>query len=65
MTPAKFVAFNVGGGILWITSLTYAGYFFGNIPWVKGNLTLIIIGIVVVSVIPVVVAAIRARQGAS
>ena len=35
-------------------SLTYAGYFFGNIPWIKGNLTLIIVGIIVVSLVPVV-----------
>ena len=39
---------------MWITSLVYAGYLFGNIPWVKDNLTLIVIGIVVVSLIPAV-----------
>jgi len=38
--------------VLWITSLVYAGYIFGNIPWVKQNLTLIVIGIVVVSLLP-------------
>jgi membrane-associated protein len=64
MTPARFTAYNVGGAFLWIVSLTYAGYFFGNIPWVKKNLTLIIVAIIVVSVVPVVVAAFRARRGA-
>ena len=54
MTYRKFIAFNVVGGILWITSLVYAGYLFGNIPWVKDNLSLIVIAIVVVSVIPAV-----------
>jgi membrane-associated protein len=64
MTPARFTAYNVAGAILWIGLLTYAGYFFGNIPWVKRNLSFIIIGIIVVSVIPVVVAAIKARRDA-
>jgi membrane-associated protein len=62
MTPARFTAYNVAGAVAWVASLTYAGYFFGNIPWVKENLTFIIVGIVAVSVLPVVVAAIRARR---
>ena len=64
MTPARFTAYNAAGAILWIASLTYAGYFFGNIPWVKQNLSFIIIGIVVVSVIPVAVAALKSRRAA-
>jgi membrane-associated protein len=51
----RFLAYNVIGGILWVASLVYAGYLFGNIPWVKDNLTLIVVAIVVVSVIPAVV----------
>lgn len=62
MTPARFTAYNVAGAVAWIASLTYAGYFFGNIPWVKQNLTFIILGIIAVSLIPVVVAAVRARK---
>ncbi len=62
MTPARFTAYNVAGAVLWIASLTYAGYFFGNIPWVKKNLTLIILGIIAASLVPVVVAAFRARK---
>jgi len=54
MTYRKFIAFNVVGGILWISSLVYAGYLFGNIPWVKSNLTLIVLTIVAVSLIPAV-----------
>ena len=64
MRYPKFTFFNVTGGILWVTSLTYAGYFFGNLPWVRKNLTLIIIGIIVVSLIPVLVAALKARRRA-
>ena len=52
MTYRKFLSFNVIGGIAWITSLVYAGYLFGNIPWVKNHLTLIVLAIVVVSLIP-------------
>lgn len=52
MEYRRFLVYNVIGGVLWITSLVYAGYIFGNIPWVKQNLTLIVIGIVVVSLLP-------------
>lgn len=54
MSYRRFLSFNVIGAVLWITSLVYAGYLFGNIPWVKENLTYIVIGIVVVSLIPAV-----------
>ncbi|MFO1309661.1 MAG: DedA family protein [Burkholderiales bacterium] len=54
MPYPKFLAYNVAGGLLWIASLVYAGYLFGNIPWVKDNLTFIVIGIVVVSLIPAI-----------
>ncbi len=55
------------GGIAWIASLVYAGYLFGNIPWVKDNLSLIVIGIVVVSLIPAVTTFVREhrRSGAA
>ncbi len=54
MQYRRFLVYNVIGGVLWIASLVYAGYIFGNIPWVKQNLTLIVIGIVVVSLLPAV-----------
>jgi membrane-associated protein len=62
MDPGRFTAFNVAGGVLWVASLAYAGYFFGNIPWIKGNLTLIIVGIIVVSLLPVVWAWVKSRK---
>ena len=61
MKYRTFVIYNVIGGVLWIGSLTYAGYFFGNIPWVKSNLSLIVVAIVVVSLIPAVVTFARER----
>ena len=54
MSYRRFLSYNVVGGVLWIGLLVYAGYLFGNIPWVKQNLSLIVIGIVIVSLIPAV-----------
>ena len=50
----QFLAYNVIGGVLWVASLVYAGYIFGNIPWVQQNLTLIVVGIVAISLAPAV-----------
>ena len=61
MTPSRFTAFNLAGAVAWVCLLVYAGFFFGNIPWVKGNLTAIILGIVALSLLPVVIAWLRAR----
>jgi membrane-associated protein len=53
MPYARFQAYNVIGGLAWVLSLTWAGYFFGNIPIVKDNFGVVAIGIVVVSLLPV------------
>ena len=55
MPYRTFFLYNLVGGVAWISSLTYAGYLFGNIAWVKKNLSLIVIGIVIVSVLPMVI----------
>jgi membrane-associated protein len=49
----KFAAYNVIGAALWVASLAGAGWFFGNIPFVKKNFELVVVGIVVVSLLPV------------
>jgi len=64
MTYRRFIVYNVIGGILWITSLVYAGFLFGNIPWVKNNLTLIVIAIVAVSLIPAATTFLREHRAA-
>lgn len=61
MEPARFTLFNFAGAVLWAGLLTYAGFFFGNIPWIKGHLTAIIIGIIVVSLAPLAIAYVRSR----
>jgi membrane-associated protein len=62
MRYREFVMFSVLGGTAWIVSLTMAGYLFGNIPVVKNNLTLIVIGIVVISLLPALLEFIRHRK---
>jgi membrane-associated protein len=62
MTYARFLSYNVVGAIAWISSLVYAGYLFGNIPWVKDNLSFIVVAIVVVSLIPAVTTFIKERR---
>jgi membrane-associated protein len=61
MKPREYSLYNIVGAVLWVGSLTYAGFFFGNIPWIKGNLTAIIIGIIVVSLLPLVYAFVKSR----
>jgi len=66
MTPRQYTVYNVAGGVAWVGSLCYAGYFFGNIPWIRGNLTAIIVGIVIVSLLPLAYAFVKSRmQGRS
>jgi membrane-associated protein len=62
MTYPRFLSYNVVGAIAWIMSLVYAGYWFGNIPWVKDNLSFIVIAIVVVSLIPAVTTFVKERR---
>jgi membrane-associated protein len=62
MTYRTFLAYNVIGGVLWIFSLTLAGYFFGNIPVVRKNFSLVIMAIVVISVLPGVIEYLRQRR---
>ena len=60
----NFVIFNILGGITWSTLFTLLGYFFGGIPAVQEHFELVVVGIILVSVIPAVAGAIRARMGA-
>ncbi len=55
MSYRRFVLFNILGGIGWVALMTLAGYFLGRIPWVSGNFEPVVIGIVVLSVLPVVI----------
>jgi len=52
MTYAKFFLFNVTGGVAWVAICLFAGYWFGNIPWVAKHFEAVIIGIIFVSLLP-------------
>ena len=64
MTYARFSMFNLVGAVSWIGSLTLAGYWFGNLPWVQKNLTLVIVGIIVISLVPLFVGWLQHRREA-
>ena len=61
MTYLSFTAYNLAGALAWVLSLLYAGYWFGNVPFVKENLTIVIVGIVVLSVTPLAFEYLRQR----
>lgn len=61
MRYGRFVLFSILGAVAWINSLVLAGYFFGNIPLIKNNLTLVILGIVALSFMPAMIHFVRER----
>jgi membrane-associated protein len=62
MTYSRFISYNVIGGISWIGIFIFGGYFFGNLPAIKNNFTLVIIAIVILSVLPGVIEYVRQRR---
>ena len=62
MSYPKFIAYNVIGAVLWVGLFVLGGYFFGNIPVVRNNFTLVILAIIAISVLPIAVEALRARR---
>jgi membrane-associated protein len=65
MTRSRFTLYNIGGGALWVISLSLAGYLFGNIPWVKQNLEKIIWAAIFIPGLIVIFGAWRARVNAA
>jgi len=61
MRYSRFVFYSFSGSIAWVGSLSYAGYYFGNVPWVKQNLTLVIAIIILLSITPGIVEYLRHR----
>ena len=62
MIYQHFVLFSILGALVWINSLVFLGYFFGNIPIVKNNLTVAILGIIVVSLLPGIIHFVREKM---
>jgi membrane-associated protein len=61
MTYRRFLMFCIAGNLLWITSFTTVGYLFGNLPVVKQNFTLVVFGIIILSLLPMIIAYFRHR----
>ena len=61
MNYARYFAFDLAGAFLWVFSLCLAGYWFGNIPWVKSNLSLIVFATIGLSLMPLFIAWLRHR----
>lgn len=62
MTYWRFASYNVFGGILWVGLFLFGGYYFGNLPFVEKNFSLVILAIIVVSILPGVVEYVRERR---
>ncbi len=64
MTYRRFLPLDIAGGAIWILSITLGGYLFGNIPLVKNNLSVVILGIIALSLLPLFIGWVRHRRGA-
>ncbi|MBS1161120.1 MAG: DedA family protein [Proteobacteria bacterium] len=64
MPYARFTIFNLIGAVSWVLSLCLAGYWFGNMPWIKQNLSVVIIGIIALSLLPVMIGYLKHRAAA-
>jgi membrane-associated protein len=62
MTYARYTLYNVIGSTLWVGLFIYAGYFFGNLPFVQKNFSLVIVAIIVISALPPIVEYLRQRR---
>ena len=63
MHYGRFLHYNVVGALLWVVLLSYAGYFFGDLPFVKNNFGMVVIAIIIISVIPMIYEIVRAKMG--
>ena len=61
MDPRRFVVFNAAGAALWVGAFVAAGYFFGSVPWVRDNLSIVVVATVALSLAPAVCGAVVAR----
>ncbi len=64
MAYPRFLGYNVGGGTLWVGLFVFGGYFFGTIPVVQANFSVVVLGIIVVSVLPILYEVVRGWQKA-
>jgi len=65
MHYANFISYNIVGGLLWVFIFTFGGYFFGNLPFVKENFHYVVVGIILVSVLPIIFEWLKAKKSQS
>ena len=65
MPYPRFFGFSVLGTVFWVGGLVTLGYFFGNVPFIKSNLSLLVVGIILLSLVPMIIGVIRSRMGRS
>ncbi|PRD37356.1 UNVERIFIED_CONTAM: dedA [Trichonephila clavipes] len=63
MSYAKFASYNVIGAILWVTSFLFIGYFFGGLPIIKDNFTIVIFAIIFLSMLPPIIEVVKEKYG--
>ena len=61
MNYRRFLSFDILGGAIWISSLTFAGYFLGEIPWFRKNIELVALGIIFISILPIITEIVKAK----
>lgn len=61
MNYRRFLPFDILGGAIWIGSLTFAGYFLGEIPWIRKNIELVALGIIFISILPILIEILKVR----
>ncbi|MDD0973209.1 DedA family protein [Pseudomonas fontis] len=59
----RFLGFSVAGTILWVGGLVTLGYYFGNVPFIKSNLSIMIVAIILLSLVPMIIGLVRSRMG--
>jgi membrane-associated protein len=64
MHRGSYFTYTLLGAAIWVGSLSYLGYFFGNVPWIKSHQGFLVIGIVLLSAAPVLISALRTRRTA-
>ncbi len=62
MRYGYFISYNIFGGIIWTALFTFVGYFFGNLPFIQNNFSLVVIVIILISTVPVIIEVIKARR---
>ena len=65
MTYGRFINYNIIGGVAWIAVFIFGGYYFGNIPIIKRNFTIVILAIIIISIMPGVIEYLRHRYRSS